>query len=93
MNPLCRIGWHQWRKERLLEQTLSSGLKCTLDGDVCLRCEKIRDPQNMADVRRLLGTGPTSGAPIVEFGDKMRAKGFAEAPSMRARKTMPDRQD
>lgn len=50
MNLLCMIGLHKWRTQRVLEQTMSSGIVCFLEDDVCRRCERLRDPFNFASV-------------------------------------------
>ena len=54
MSLLCRIGLHRWGEQSVLEQTLSSGLKIILDAEVCRGCDKLRDPENFADVYALM---------------------------------------
>ena len=57
MNVLCWLGLHRWRTERLLEQHMET---CTayLEGDVCSRCEAVRNPENMANVYNLMSNYP-----------------------------------
>ena len=58
MNLLCSIGIHRWRMERVLEQTMPSGIVIYLNEDVCQRCEKVRDVVNMASVYNLMANNP-----------------------------------
>ena len=58
MSLLCKIGIHRWKEEVVIEQTMSSGIKLRLDGDVCQRCEALRDPENVADVYAIMANNP-----------------------------------
>jgi hypothetical protein len=64
----CILLWHKYREVRVLEQTLSSGVQMTLDGDVCERCGKLRDAWNAQHVYCLmmaLGREPIIAHPSV----------------------------
>jgi hypothetical protein len=49
MNLLCRLGIHRWKEERVLECRLTCAT-AWLEGDVCQRCEALRDPESFASV-------------------------------------------
>ena len=58
MNLLCWLGIHRWKSEVVLEQTMSSGIRLFLDGNVCQRCEALQDPENVADVYAIMANNP-----------------------------------
>lgn len=59
MNLLCRLGIHRWKLERVLAKAHPVGTVIFLDEDVCQRCERLRNPQNVADVYNMMAmTGP-----------------------------------
>ena len=57
MNWRCWIGWHKWHEIRLVEQHVGV-VAMYLDGDVCKHCDKVKDPENFADVCAVMAKNP-----------------------------------